>query len=70
MTPTLALTVGDPAGIGPELARAALRDPAVADAMRLVVLGPAACRPDDLGPHAWQDTPGPERWTVGDGRRP
>ena len=44
MTPTIALTVGDPAGIGPELARAALRDPSVADAMHLVVLGPAACR--------------------------
>jgi len=66
VTPTIALTVGDPAGIGPELARAALRDPSVADAMHLVVLGPAACRPHDLGPHTWRETPGPESWSVGE----
>lgn len=66
MIPTIALTVGDPAGIGPELARVALSDPGVAEAMRLVVVGPAACRPDDLGPHAWRETPGPAEWSLGE----
>lgn len=43
--PLVALTVGDPAGIGPEIVEQALREPAVAAAMRLVVCGPARLRP-------------------------
>jgi len=39
-TPTLAITLGDPRGIGPEIVRAALATPEVAGAARLVVVGP------------------------------
>jgi 4-hydroxythreonine-4-phosphate dehydrogenase len=42
--PLIALTVGDPAGIGPEIALAAARDPTVRSRMRLVVIGPACLR--------------------------
>ena len=38
--PTLAVTLGDPRGIGPELVTQALATPAVAGAARLVVVGP------------------------------
>jgi 4-hydroxy-L-threonine phosphate dehydrogenase PdxA len=65
MRPLIALTVGDPAGIGPELVHSALRDPDVAAAMRLVVLGPEGCRPDALGDHAWRVTDGPPEWKKG-----
>lgn len=43
--PLLALTVGDPAGIGPEIVIAALADERVARGMRLVVIGPESLRP-------------------------
>jgi len=43
--PLIALTVGDPAGIGPEVALAARRDPVVRSRMRLLLLGPARCAP-------------------------
>lgn len=43
--PLLALTVGDPAGIGPEIVHAALSDAAIEREMRLVVIGPASLRP-------------------------
>jgi 4-hydroxythreonine-4-phosphate dehydrogenase len=46
--PLIALTVGDPAGIGPEIALAAVRDARVRKAMRLVVIGPAELRPTEL----------------------
>ena len=39
MKPTLALVIGDPAGIGPELAAALLADPAAQDAAGLVAVG-------------------------------
>lgn len=45
MRPLLALTAGDPAGIGPEIVAAVLADEALRARMRLVALGPAACRP-------------------------
>jgi 4-hydroxythreonine-4-phosphate dehydrogenase len=77
--PLLALTLGDPAGIGPEIAAAALRDPRVRDAARLVLLGPACARPDGLATlddpsqaslaavdaPAFVDTGGSARWEVG-----
>jgi 4-hydroxythreonine-4-phosphate dehydrogenase len=44
--PTLALTVGDPSGIGPEIVVKALRDPRVVDACRPVIYGPY--EPQDL----------------------
>jgi len=43
--PLLALTVGDPAGIGPEICAAALADARVRAQADLIVLGPASCRP-------------------------
>ncbi len=46
--PLIALTAGDPAGIGPEIVLAALRDEGVARAMRIVVVGPDALRPQDV----------------------
>jgi 4-hydroxythreonine-4-phosphate dehydrogenase len=38
--PTLAVTLGDPRGIGPEIVRTALATPEVASAARFVVVGP------------------------------
>src|SRR5262245_25153781 len=38
--PTLALTVGDPSGIGPEIVVKALRDPRVVGVCRAVIYGP------------------------------
>ncbi|MEW6073173.1 MAG: 4-hydroxythreonine-4-phosphate dehydrogenase PdxA [Planctomycetota bacterium] len=43
--PLIALTVGDPAGIGPEISLHALAERAVREEMRLLVLGPGALRP-------------------------
>lgn len=74
--PLLALTVGDPAGIGPETALAAVRDPRVRAAARLLVLGPRALRPAHVPVHAgpygaaagdlaWIETSGPPRWEMG-----
>ena len=40
MRPTLAVTLGDPRGIGPEIVRVALATPEVAGAARFVVVGP------------------------------
>jgi 4-hydroxythreonine-4-phosphate dehydrogenase len=73
--PLIALTVGDPAGIGPEVALAALRDPVVRGRMRLLLLGPGRLRPDDVGDvtsaasdadSAWVDTGGPPTWKMGE----
>ncbi|QDU83730.1 4-hydroxythreonine-4-phosphate dehydrogenase [Planctomycetes bacterium Pla163] len=46
--PRLALTVGDPAGIGPEIVRAALDDPRSTADCDLVAIGPASARPDGV----------------------
>lgn len=46
--PRIALTVGDPAGIGPELVRVALADPAVAAACEVVALGPESVAPEGI----------------------
>lgn len=43
--PLIALTLGDPAGIGPEIALAALQDPRLPAAARLLVLGADRLRP-------------------------
>ncbi|MBV8652460.1 MAG: 4-hydroxythreonine-4-phosphate dehydrogenase, partial [Alphaproteobacteria bacterium] len=37
--PVLALAIGDPAGIGPELAAKLVADPAVTEAAHLIVIG-------------------------------
>lgn len=62
--PTIGLTVGDPAGVGPEIVLAALADERVRGAMNLRVFGPARLRPEwielDRGaggpPRSWVDT--------------
>ena len=43
--PLIGLTVGDPAGVGPELVLRALSDEELAGVLRLVVVGPARLRP-------------------------
>ena len=60
--PRVALTVGDPAGIGPEIARAAWGDSALVEEVDLTVVGPAALRVDDV---AWSETEGPRSWDMG-----
>ena len=57
--PRLAITLGDPRGIGPEITSAALRDDRVRAAARLLIVGPRGCGIDvdeDIGD--WH-APGP-----------
>jgi len=73
--PRIALTVGDPSGIGPEIVPAAVR--AVGDRARILVLGHGALRPADIpevptlaeAPAAagatWFDTGGPVDFQLG-----
>lgn len=74
--PRLAVTVGDPAGIGPEVVLAALDDARVRAAARLVVIGPRALRPAHVpavaraqvarAPDvAWLESAGPQTWELG-----
>lgn len=72
--PLLALTVGDPAGIGPEIVAQCLADPSLLEELRLVAVGPEACRPEGLTPFdparpveraAWLASEGPDRWEPG-----
>ncbi|MFN0009517.1 MAG: 4-hydroxythreonine-4-phosphate dehydrogenase PdxA [Planctomycetota bacterium] len=46
--PLLALTLGDPAGIGPEIALRAREDARVRDRVRLVLIGPGSLRPREV----------------------
>ncbi|MEM9383364.1 MAG: 4-hydroxythreonine-4-phosphate dehydrogenase PdxA [Planctomycetota bacterium] len=78
MKPCIALTAGDPAGIGPEIVPQALRD--LDGEARIVVLGPRAVRPDgvpevgapgDVGARGapdvgWISTEGPDAWSPGE----
>ena len=48
VAPLVALTIGDTAGIGPEIALHALQAPALQAAVRLVVLGPERWRPSHV----------------------
>ena len=43
MAQRIAVTVGDPRGIGPEIISKALADPRVGGRFDLVVVGPAGC---------------------------
>jgi len=72
----IALTVGDPAGIGPELVQSLLDDEGLAREVQLVVVGPEDLRPGGVGiwegagssdsaPHLWCATPGSGRVTMG-----
>jgi 4-hydroxythreonine-4-phosphate dehydrogenase len=73
--PRIALTVGDPAGIGPEVAAAAIADPVVRRRLRILVLGPGSLRPEHVPLHdarsdvesaAWIETFDPVRWKMGE----
>ena len=75
MRPRIALTVGDPAGIGPETVFAALERPEVRARASLVVIGPEALRPAEVPRFVpggrpreveWSATEGPERWVMGE----
>ena len=58
--PTLAVTLGDPRGIGPEILRAALATPEVADAAHCIVVGPSGAGiavEEAVG--VWHGRPGP-----------
>jgi 4-hydroxythreonine-4-phosphate dehydrogenase len=73
--PLLALTLGDPAGIGPEVALLALADARVRVAARVVALGPGRFRPahvPEVGPEslgsldqAWIATGVEGEWELG-----
>jgi 4-hydroxythreonine-4-phosphate dehydrogenase len=74
--PRLALTLGDPAGIGPEVGLRCLADARVRAAARLVAVGPGRLRPDHVplvsaenvaeAPDlAWIDSGGPGSWEMG-----
>ena len=57
--PRLAVTVGDPRGIGPEIIRAALNDSALRDVCTLVIVGPdGAGVPVDVSAGSWSDGAG------------
>ena len=47
-SPLIALTLGDPTGIGPEICLKALREERVRRAARLVLIGPASLRPAEV----------------------
>ncbi|MEX1025362.1 MAG: 4-hydroxythreonine-4-phosphate dehydrogenase PdxA [Planctomycetota bacterium] len=63
--PLLGLTIGDPAGVGPEIVRSALADERVRRAVRLHVLGPAREAPADLGDAVWENVGDDEHWDLG-----
>ena len=56
--PLLALTAGDPAGIGPEIVHRALLEHEVRRAARLVVIGPSGLRPPEVPAVALGDAAG------------
>jgi 4-hydroxythreonine-4-phosphate dehydrogenase len=75
--PLIALSAGDPAGIGPEIVAKALADEDVCRAVRVVVTGPDAVRPAHVPPlasgadvraietAAWLATPTEGGWELG-----
>ena len=74
--PRIALTVGDPAGIGPEIAAHAAADPRIVAACDLLVIGPETLRPrsvpllarDRIGPpgtSGWVASPAADSWELG-----
>jgi len=75
--PLLALTTGDPAGIGPEIVEHALALRELRERVRLLVVGPASCRPRSVpllssaaesaqvDGAAWLATEGSGDWSVG-----
>ncbi|MFM7282304.1 MAG: 4-hydroxythreonine-4-phosphate dehydrogenase PdxA, partial [Planctomycetia bacterium] len=63
--PAIALTLGDPAGIGPEIALAALADPRVRSAMELLVVGPERHRPHGFAREHWIVSEDPGEFVMG-----
>jgi 4-phospho-D-threonate 3-dehydrogenase / 4-phospho-D-erythronate 3-dehydrogenase len=72
--PVLALTAGDPSGIGPEIVAAALADPDVRAAVRLVAVGPESACPPGVEPYdastgaqdvAWLTSDDDGGWSLG-----
>lgn len=69
----LAVTMGDPAGIGPEIALRAARAGGVREAARVLLIGPEQLRPDDVARFeegeqqgiAWRSSPVQGAWTLG-----
>lgn len=75
--PRIALTLGDPAGIGPEIVFKALEQRELLQRMRLVLLGPESLRPASIPllpagqppgqlELSWCATPAPDRWVMGE----
>jgi 4-hydroxythreonine-4-phosphate dehydrogenase len=64
--PAIALTLGDPAGIGPEIALAALRDARVLREMELIAIGPARYRPEDWPVSRWLASEDPGTFRMGE----
>ncbi|MCH2106665.1 MAG: 4-hydroxythreonine-4-phosphate dehydrogenase PdxA [Planctomycetes bacterium] len=75
--PTLAVPVGDPAGIGPEVVTAAMGKMEVRAAAKLLAIGPGSLRPDSVPlivdpeeagrhPSSWLATDGPKEWRMGE----
>ncbi len=67
----VALTVGDPSGIGPELVMDLLGDEELADRVRLVVVGPGDLRPSEVPQWEGREAPGGaplgHRWCESEG---
>jgi len=64
MIPRLAVTAGDPRGIGPEIILKALADPSVGGRSDLVIVGPSGCGVDvDISVGDW--SPGGDAATAG-----
>lgn len=75
--PTLAVPVGDPAGIGPEVVTEALSRLEVRAVAKILAIGPDSLRPDSVPlvidpeeagdhPSAWLATEGPGEWSMGE----
>ena len=64
--PTIAITLGDPRGIGPEVTAAALSDPSVSVAGRFVVIGPEGTDLDPGSLPAGTRFLSVGRWTSGE----
>ncbi|MSR60913.1 MAG: 4-hydroxythreonine-4-phosphate dehydrogenase PdxA [Planctomycetes bacterium] len=75
--PLIALTAGDPAGIGPEIVARALADTRLPSKVRILAIGPGVCRPPrvpvfdpnkdtvTIADRAWLITGGERDWEFG-----
>ncbi len=51
--PTVVITIGDPAGIGPEVTASALKDRSIKTLANFIVLGDPACKDSGTAPVRW-----------------